>query len=39
MWTVLRPNPHVAPYEVTPDATIKRLPELLEVVDRWGAGG
>ena len=38
MRTVLRPNPHVAPYEVTPDATIERLPELLELVDRWGAG-
>lgn len=32
--TVLRFNPDVDPYDVTPDAVIHRLPELLDIVDR-----
>ena len=38
MRTVLRPNPAVPAYDVTPDATVERLPELLELVERWGGG-
>lgn len=33
MRTVLRPNPHVPPYAVEPDAVIERLSELLPLVD------
>lgn len=36
---VLRPNPSVPPFEVTPAATIERLPELLVHIDRWNALG
>ncbi len=36
---VLRPNDEVPPYDVVPDATIARLPELLRLVDGWRAGG
>ncbi|RLT36160.1 MAG: HAD family hydrolase [Chloroflexi bacterium] len=36
---VLRPNPSVPPFEVTPAATIDRLPELLGHIDRWNALG
>lgn len=32
---VLRTNPEVPPYDVTPDATIDRLFDLVEVIDRW----
>lgn len=32
---VLRPNPAVPAFEVLPDATIERLPELLGHIDRW----
>ncbi|MGH9156478.1 MAG: HAD family hydrolase [Acidimicrobiales bacterium] len=35
MRTVLRPNPAVPPFEVTPDAVIGHLPELLPVVKTW----
>ncbi len=38
MRAVLRPNALVGGYEVEPDATIKRLPELLPLIDRWSAG-
>ncbi|MDA0365122.1 MAG: HAD family hydrolase [Chloroflexi bacterium] len=34
---VLRPNGDVPPYDVEPDATIQRLPELLALVDGWRA--
>jgi hypothetical protein len=34
---VLRRNPAVPAYEVTPDATIDRLPELLPLVAEWSA--
>lgn len=33
--SVLRTNPEVPPYDVTPDAVIDRLFELVEVIDRW----
>ena len=37
---VLRPNDDVPAYDVEPDATITRLPELLRLVDGWiGAEG
>jgi len=39
MRAVLRPNALVSSYEVTPDATITRLPELLPLIDGWLAGG
>ena len=32
---VLRTNPEVPPYDVTPDATIERLFELVDVIDHW----
>jgi putative hydrolase of the HAD superfamily len=32
---VWRPNPHLPPAAVTPDAVIHRLPQLVEVVDEW----
>lgn len=35
MRAVLRTNPEVPPYDVTPDATIERLFELVDVIDRW----
>ena len=38
MRAVLRPNPAVPPFEVEPDATIHRLPELVGLVDRWSGG-
>ena len=34
---VLRPNGLVPAYDVEPDAVIERLPELLDLVDRWGS--
>ena len=37
MRTVLRPNPHVPLWNVTPDATIEALPELLDLIDTWDA--
>ena len=39
MRAILRPNPHLPPEAVTPDAVIDRLPELLAIVDRWAAEG
>jgi putative hydrolase of the HAD superfamily len=36
MRAVLRPHPFVPGYDVEPDAVIGPLPELLEVLDRWG---
>ena len=38
MRAVLRYNSKVPGYEVQPDAIIDRLPELLELVERWGTG-
>jgi len=38
MRAVLRYNSKVPGYEVEPDAVIDRLAELIELVDRWGAG-
>lgn len=35
MRTVHRPNPLVEPHDVEPDATITRLPELLDLVAVW----
>ena len=35
MRTVLRPNPHVPPYDVVPDGTIEGLPGLLALIDRF----
>jgi putative hydrolase of the HAD superfamily len=35
MRAVLRPNNDVPLYDVVPDATIARLPELLALVDSW----
>ncbi len=35
MRAVLRPNPFAEPHDVTPDAVIERLPELLDVIDAW----
>ena len=36
MRTVWRPNPHVpAEAHIAPDATIRALPELLELIDTW----
>jgi putative hydrolase of the HAD superfamily len=35
MRTVLRPHPGVEAYDVTPDAQVARLPELLAVIDAW----
>jgi putative hydrolase of the HAD superfamily len=35
---VLRPNGDVPPYDVVPDATIARLPELIDLVDTWNDG-
>jgi len=35
MRAVLRPNPLVAAYDVKPDATITRLPELVPLIDGW----
>jgi putative hydrolase of the HAD superfamily len=37
MRAVLRPNPLVETFEVQPDATIQRLPELLALIDAWMA--
>lgn len=37
MRTVLRPNPSVPGWDVTPDATIHSLPELLNLIDSWNA--
>lgn len=34
---VLRPNPSAEPYDVVPDATIAALPDLVTLVDEWGA--
>ena len=39
MRTVLRPHPAVPGYDVTPDASIASLLELLPLVDRWCALG
>jgi hypothetical protein len=36
MRAVLRPNPLVPGYDVEPDATIQRLPELVDLLDTWG---
>lgn len=33
--SVLRHNPEVPPYDVTPDAHIERLFDLVEVIDHW----
>jgi putative hydrolase of the HAD superfamily len=38
MRAVLRPNSLVESFDVQPDATIDRLPELLTLIDRWIAG-
>jgi putative hydrolase of the HAD superfamily len=38
MRAVLRPNPTLLPGAVVPDATIARLPELVDVIDRWNSG-
>ena len=35
MRAVLRPNPLVPGYDVTPDATVEALPELLPLVNSW----
>jgi putative hydrolase of the HAD superfamily len=35
MRAVLRPNDLVMGYDVQPDATIRRLPELLPLLDGW----
>jgi putative hydrolase of the HAD superfamily len=35
MRTVHRPNATVPRFDVTPDATIDRLPSLVEIIDRW----
>jgi hypothetical protein len=35
MRAVLRPNQLVPGHEVEPDAVVTRLPELLELADRW----
>lgn len=37
MRAVLRPNPHVPGWHVTPDAAIESLPELLSLIDTWNA--
>ena len=37
MKAVLRPNPNVPRWDVTPDATIEALPELLDLIDTWNA--
>ena len=37
MRAVLRPNYSVPGWNVTPDATIERLPELLDLIDAWNA--
>ena len=37
MRAVLRPNPHVPGWNVTPDGTIERLPALLDLIDAWDA--
>lgn len=39
MRAVLRPNDLVMDYDVQPDATINRLPELLPLIDGWLAEG
>jgi putative hydrolase of the HAD superfamily len=39
MRAVLRPNPAVPPYDAMPDATIERLPELLDLVEGWRHDG
>ncbi len=39
MRTVLRPNPAVPGYDIEPDATIDRLPDVLALVDRWCSAG
>ena len=39
MRTVHRVNPKVPPYDVRPDATIRRLGELVSVLDRWLTAG
>ena len=39
MRAVLRPNDLVGSYDVQPDATIGRLPELLPLLDGWLAEG
>ena len=38
MRAVLRPNPAVPSFDVEPDATIHRLPEVVDLVDGWLAG-
>ena len=38
MRAVLRPNGEVPQYDVEPDAVIKQLSELLDVIDGWNAG-
>ena len=38
MLAVLRPNPLVPGYDVTPDACLERLPEVVELVSRWRDG-
>ena len=35
MRAVLRPNSRVPGYDVEPDAVIEKLPELVDIVDRW----
>ena len=35
MRAVLRPNSLVPGYDVEPDAVIEKLPELVDIVDRW----
>lgn len=39
MRAVLRPNPLVPSYDVTPDASISALPDLVELVTAWRAEG
>jgi len=38
MRAILRPNEHVPSYDVTPDATIVRLSEIVPIIDAWNAG-
>jgi putative hydrolase of the HAD superfamily len=37
MRAIHRPNAHVPSYEVTPDASIERLAEILPLIDGWNA--
>jgi putative hydrolase of the HAD superfamily len=37
MRTIHRPNAHVPSYDVTPDASIDRLAEILPIVEAWDA--